>query len=82
MPLPGNTSSTALSVAPALRRNFDLEKKGFDESSGRSFDLQKYQKQGKRSYEPYVPPQAPKLALIRPEEAKPPEMNYTPSATK
>ena len=60
--------------------NFDLEKKGYDESSGRSFDLAKYQKQEKRPYEPYIPSSRSKLSVLRPDEGKPPSMNFTPSA--
>ncbi len=61
--------------------NFDLDKKGFDESSGRQFDTAKYQKQDSRPYEPYVPSKKSKSPM-RPDEGKPPGFNYTPSATK
>jgi len=38
-----------------MTRNFDLDKKGFDESSGRKFDLVKYQKQAlPRTYYAYA----------------------------
>ena len=60
--------------------NFDLEKKGYDESAGRSFDLAKYKKQEKRPYEPYIPSSRSKLSVMRPDEGKPPSMNFTPSA--
>ena len=54
--------------------NFDLEKK-YD------FNEDKYKKQGKRSYAPYMPQQS-SLTTLRPTDSKPPDMFYTPSASK